>query len=417
MINSQRRVKLIGIIVIVIGVCVSFLFHQFNKGSSKDQVLNETQFKTGKFEEPTQNALPTDSESTPGVEGENVRPATQKSFKEPVDLSDITKSFKITRSELTKNKLVDVYEMTVSITNVSNTVFKGPIQVLVSNLPEDTTVANSQGVTLEGRRYVLFVGFDDTLGPSETREGLIQFEQTKQGIINPGLSVHQNIPKEYSLKAEGIEITKIEFMESGGRPGHGGTFPIQESEPPANTTLVMRAVTFDHPTSVKYRFLDIHEKVITSGDMQVWNEMDSFVAGAKIPSEPFQIELSGITAEGRPFAVQSEYYYPTNIRLKLAPKSALLKKGENFELKIQSEATVLKYESYTVRLNLPEGFHGDVGPWEIQPKIGQVTEIKTDITTPVNGEEYERYPITVTANSSQDSTHQVITSSFDLLVE
>lgn len=203
--------------------------------------------------------------------------------------------------------------------------------------------------------------------------------------------------------ATALEVGEIEFLEPGGRLGHGGLFKIQASNPPVGEKIELFTNIFGKPNLAHYRFLKITGEQISAASLE--NQTlgsTAFVASVTIPSEPFIIEISGTNVLGVPFRWTSSTYQPAPVDLRLELAHAILTKGESIEIKIRARFLSAS-GPYTLRLLLPPGFSGESGPWIINPNLDESPEILSTIQSPLTGGAMEDYRIEVEAVPSDVS--------------
>ena len=180
------------------------------------------------------------------------------------------------------------------------------------------------------------------------------------------------------------------------------------------TTILVPSITLavrseDFPLQFTYKVLYVQWRKGRKGGSE------DFYFGVTIPEEPFRIEIGGLASTGQPYRIVSDVYYPAPLRLKLLPSSGLISRNEGVTLNIQATASTTDI-TYTVKLVLPPGVTGNVGPWEINPKKGESITIPVGRITAVDGESFDRLTIKAVATPTKDPSLGNVTSAIELTI-
>lgn len=184
-----------------------------------------------------------------------------------------------------------------------------------------------------------------------------------------------------------LRVGPIVFLEEAGRPGHGGSFPLQ-GPPTQGTSFMLRAEVYGQVSSVGYSFLDTDGNTLASGPL-ISNPTGAtlpanhFVAPVTVPAQPFSILISASGSDGQPLMYQTaKVFNPPNYSLRIIPSPAVLAPGQSVGLSLQLSSSGAS-GAFTLTLLLPSGFGGGGGgPWDVTLSPGQTTTVTTNITAP-----------------------------------
>jgi len=216
---------------------------------------------------------------------------------------------------------------------------------------------------------------------------------------------------------DGLRIGPLEFVESGGRPDHEGTFPIQGANPTAGAEISMQVDVYGDVVHASYEMLDGTGQVLIHGVLsRTPDELNSpcFAASVTIPGVPFRVAIVALGTNSEALSWQSALYTPPTTALHIAPATAILTKGQTIPLilHVTSSAT----GTWSVRLQLPPGFTGNAGPWVVTVSPGQTSDVSTTLTAPASGKPFARYVLVADAVGVSGSGPPVI-AHLDLEVE
>ena len=110
-------------------------------------------------------------------------------------VSDATNLVVITKTGFVLNRQTNTYDSVVTLKNISPFVVATPVQLVVSNLPADITLANAAGNTTQGNPYVgVNVPTNSILPGAVIAPIVLKFANPKRASLTPKLSLIGNIP-------------------------------------------------------------------------------------------------------------------------------------------------------------------------------------------------------------------------------
>jgi len=142
----------------------------------------------------------------------------------------------------------------------------------------------------------------------------------------------------------------------------------------------------------------------------------TYVAGVIVPAEPFIVAISATAIDGQTLDWQwPSVFNPASYALRIAPDTAVLAIGQTIAVKLLLQSATAT-GSYTVSLQLPQGFAGAAGPWAVSLTPGATAEVATSITAPTAGQNLSSYVISAQASPAA-SPSLIQNAKFEFLVQ
>ena len=214
--------------------------------------------------------------------------------------------------------------------------------------------------------------------------------------------------------AGSARVGAVAFVENGGRPGHEGTFKIQDSDPQAGALMGLSASAYDAVNTVTYRMVSAAGGTLAQGSMLLQYSF-RYMSQVTIPSEPFRLEVSATGADGSVNTWSSSRLYrppPFKMRIVSAP---LLYKGESVQLTLVASSSTAS-GTYALSLILPAGFTASSSSWLVTLSPGQSTQVATTLVAPLSAINFKRYTLLATIAPSS-SPQDIRQSALKVLVQ
>lgn len=209
---------------------------------------------------------------------------------------------------------------------------------------------------------------------------------------------------QYSLLVGGesaLSFDEFRFVELGGRPGHGGYFPISGLPPIGKTGKAMARLS-GAPQSVSFEYRDLTGNLIQSFVLNDPDaEVNRLVGNTTVPNRSFRIYAVGADAGGASFQrLLSTVIAPQSITV-TPPAGVDLGRGQVttfiFEVKNQGAAGTFAFNAAdTAR------FLTSVTPNSATLSTGQAVLVKVALTTPASTPLGTRDTLTLNAVSTSD---------------
>ena len=104
-------------------------------------------------------------------------------------VSDVSSGFTIVRGALVFNRSTNTYDSQVTITNKSGTTSFGPVQVVVTTVPIGVSLANGQGMTEDGKPFIIFVPVGGQISTGQAVNGILKFHNPNRLNFSAVLNV------------------------------------------------------------------------------------------------------------------------------------------------------------------------------------------------------------------------------------
>ncbi len=196
-----------------------------------------------------------------------------------------------------------------------------------------------------------------------------------------------------------LQISRVDFLVPGGRPGHEGLFPLNTSQPQGGRAVTLRGYVFGGESRAIYRLLANDDKVLTQGTLQPnANNMSFRTAAITIPYEPFRIEIRASGTDGSAAEWVSSPYAPTAERLAVVPEKGAFEFGSPIRCEVVIEG-LRAGAVRTVNLLLPAGFSAAKSAWTVVG-TGVTQRLTVDLTTSKDGTSLRFYDLGATLQST-----------------
>ena len=104
-----------------------------------------------------------------------------------------------------------------------------------------------------------------------------------------------------------IHLVRVEFVRTGGRPGHEGYFRI-DGQPDAGKPATVRvSLLTSSARSVQFHLAGERGEVLQAAQLQSADSAEEFIGTLIVPSIPFRMVITGLDANGWPY---QRFYAP-----------------------------------------------------------------------------------------------------------
>lgn len=190
---------------------------------------------------------------------------------------------------------------------------------------------------------------------------------------------------QYSLLVGGesvLALDEFRFVEVGGRPGHGGYFPISGLPPLGKTSKAMARIS-GGPRSVSFEFRDLDGNLIAPFGLTDTNaEANRLVGSTTVPTQSFRVYAVGADAGGASFQrLLSTVIVPQSITV-TPPAGVDLGRGQvtTFIFEVRNDGTA---GSFNFTASDTAHFLTSVTPASATLAAGDAVLVKVALTTPV----------------------------------
>jgi hypothetical protein len=169
-----------------------------------------------------------------------------------------------------------------------------------------TTSANPAFVTEQKFRHMTIITVENP------EPGMWKLETSGAGSYVVSARYSYGKRRQDSGAGEGIDLLSVQFVETGGRPGHEGLFPVKGMVRSGESRLCSISITgsISDPAA---EFISQDNKVLGRIKLKPFSRESGgeLLGTCTIPSTPFRIRVSGRDADGYPFQrVTAAIYVP-----------------------------------------------------------------------------------------------------------
>jgi hypothetical protein len=104
-----------------------------------------------------------------------------------------------------------------------------------------------------------------------------------------------------------VHLVAVEFVRTGGRPGHEGWFRIDGQPLGGKAATIRASLSASGARTVEFYLAGVHGDPIRTLRMQPSGSTEEFLGSAELPDSPFRIAVRGLDANGR----QYQRFFPS----------------------------------------------------------------------------------------------------------
>lgn len=280
--------------------------------------------------------------------------------------------------------------------------YTGVVVTVMTKKPISGTTVTKSTVSVDKLDAGAFIFTSDTFTVRQDRT--VAFDPSNISLVFSGVA------QSNASTAGFAQVGAVTFVETSGRPGHEGSFPIQGSDPTAGGLFGIMANVFGAPTNVSFQLIGNSGNVLAQGVM-LNEDKFIYIAPVTIPNVPFNLSITATGSNGSTSNwTSSRLYNPPAYTLSIVPSTAILDTHAPVPLALVVNSTGAS-GTYNLSLTLPAGFSAGQTSWAVNIGAGQGIQVSTTLTAPPNGPHYQRYTLVATITSKinpQDFTQSIL---------
>jgi hypothetical protein len=258
----------------------------------------------------------------------------------------------------------------------------------------------------------------EVFGPNDVRMTEVSSAETTDFTCGRFLVLKQPTPGSYRIHIasagqywvsvagkSNIFLTRVEFVEPGGRPGHEGMFPIH-GQPLVGKTANFEASVTGNVRAISFALVTPEHRLIRSLNLRARQNQDDeydFEGQFSLPSEPFRVMATGIDQNGMSFErMLGRLFRPTTISLVLTSEgdvaagvsSALIFEAKNLG----------KPDSFALRAVCGSRWAAELDRAVVSLGHGETAKVVVTVSVPEGTPAYSSSDLVLTASSESDSS-------------
>jgi von Willebrand factor A domain-containing protein 7 len=256
----------------------------------------------------------------------------------------------------------------------------------------------------------------EVFGPNDVAMTEIPSAETTDFTCGRFVVLKHPIPGNYRIRIEGtgqywlsvagksnIFLSRVEFVELGGRPGHQGMFPIH-GQPLVGKSANFEASVTGNVRAISFFLVTPEDRPIASLNLRARQNQDDendFAGQFSLPSEPFRVMATGIDQNGMSFErMHGRLFRPTTISLVLTAQEAVaagVSSALTFEVKNLGNP-----DTFALRAVCASRWPAELDPAVVSLGQGEIAKVVVTVAVPEGTPAYTSSDLVLTASSQSD---------------